>query len=194
MTAQIHRIQVVVAYDFSTHAEHALARALDVACRAPQHVVHLVAALDPRLGLPILETRHADYPYADQIQALAADHVKTALAGRESAGAVEFFVHARFGAPAEQILEVAEEVGADLLFIGSHGFVGIERLLLGSVSERIVREARCPVMVVRPKEYRDVELLHVVDDTHEHKPYKPPLRFAYADRSAITRPNDWPLS
>jgi len=194
MNAQIHRIQVVVAYDFSVNAEHALARALDVACRAPQHIVHLVAALDPRLGLPILETRHADYAYADKIQALAAEHVRIALAGRPSSGPVEFFVHARFGHPAEQILEVAEDVGADLVFIGSHGFVGMERMLLGSVSERVVREARCPVMVVRPKEYRDVELLHVVDDNREHKPYKPPLRFSYADRSAITRPNDWPIS
>jgi hypothetical protein len=80
------------------------------------------------------------------------------------------------------------------VFIGSHGLVGMERLLLGSVSERVVREAGCPVMIVRPKEYRDVELLHVVPDAHEHKPYKPPLRFSYADRSAITRPNDWPIS
>lgn len=194
MTTSSHRIPAVVAYDFSANAEFALARALDVACRAPQHVVHLVIAMDPRLGLPIIATRHADYAYADKIQALAADHVRTALAGRETAGPVEFFVHARFGAPAEQILAVAEEVGADLIFIGSHGFTGMERLILGSVSERVAREARCPVMVVRPKEYRDVALLHITEDNHEHKAYKPPLRFSYADRSAITRPNDWPIS
>jgi hypothetical protein len=37
-------------------------------------------------------------------------------------------------------------------------------------------------------------LLHVVDDTSEHKPYKPPLRFSYVDRRSITRPNEWPIS
>lgn len=165
MTAQSQRIQVVVAYDFTEHAEHALARALDVASRAPQHVVHIVAALDPHAGLPILATTHRiDYAYADRIQALAADHARAALAGRACVEEVEVYVHARIGRPADQILAVAEEVGADLLFIGSHGLVGLERLLLGSVSERVVREARCPVMVVRPKEYREVELLHVVDN------------------------------
>ena len=71
---------------------------------------------------------------------------------------------------------------------------GLERLMLGSVSERVVREAKCPVMVVRTKGYPDVELLKVVADDHEHKPYKPPLRFSYVDRSSITRPDAWPIS
>ena len=193
MTLPMH-VQAVVAYDCSPSSELALQRAIDVACRAPHHVLHVVAAIDPHHGLPILATKHADYAYAGKVQELLVEHVTQALGGRPSHGAVEFFVHARIGRPAEQILEVAREVGADLVFIGSHGLTGVERMLVGSVSERVVREANCPVMVVRAKTYDHVDLLRVVDDIHEHKPYKAPLRFSYVDRSAITRPNAWPIS
>jgi nucleotide-binding universal stress UspA family protein len=189
-----HHVQVVVAYDFSPSAELALQRAIDVACRAPQHVLHVVAAIDPRHGLAVKATRHPDYLYAGQIQELLVDHLKQVLAGRPTHSDVEFFVHARIGHPADQILALAREVGADLVFIGSHGLTGVERVLIGSVSERVVREARCPVMVARAKAYEPVALLEVVDDHSEHKPYKPPLRFSYVDRSSITRPDAWPIS
>lgn len=188
-----NQVQVVVAYDFSPSAEQALARAIDVACRAPQHVLHVVAALDPRRGFPIIPTHSVDYVYAGKIQDMIVEHIKDTLGGRPSHANVDFYVHARIGQPAEQILELAREIGADLIFIGSHGIAGLERLLLGSVSERVVREAKCPVMVVRDKTYDTVELLKVVANEHEHKPYTPPHRFSYTSRQAITRPDEWPI-
>ena len=53
------------------------------------------------------------------------------------------------GPPAHRILEVASQEAADLLVVGTHGRVGIERLVLGSVADRIVRQATCPVLTVR---------------------------------------------
>ena len=53
------------------------------------------------------------------------------------------------GDPGRQITEVAEEVGADLVVVPSHGRTGLTRLLLGSVAERVVRLAHCPVLVLR---------------------------------------------
>lgn len=186
-------VQVVVAYDFSPSAEQALARAIDVACRAPQHVLHVVAAVDPRRGFPIIPTHSVDYVYAEKIQDMIGEHIKDTLGDRPSTTAIDFYVHARIGHPADQILDLAREVGADLIFIGSHGMTGLERLMLGSVSERVVREAKCPVMVVRAKGYDDVELLKVIANEHEHKPYTPPHRFSYASRPGITRPDEWPI-
>lgn len=188
-----HDIQVVVAYDFSPSAEQALARAIEVACRAPQHVLHVVTALDARRGLSVLPTHQVDYDYATKIQDMLVEHIKGKLGGRPSQADVEFYVHARIGHPAEEILDLSRQVGADLVFIGSHGIAGLERMLLGSVSERVVREARCPVMVVRAKTYDDVELLKVVPDEHVHKHYTPPHRFSYAGRQGITRPDEWPI-
>ena len=185
---EAHPVQVVVAYDFSPSAEEALMRAVDVAARAPQHVLHVVCALDPSAYV-----RHVTAEAAENIQRQASERVAATFAGRETASEIQFFIHARIGHPAEEILEVAREVGADLLFIGSHGKTGVERFLLGSVSERVVREARCPVMVVRPKGYENVDLIKVTAYEHERKAFHPPHRYSYVDRRVITRPPDFPL-
>ena len=56
----------------------------------------------------------------------------------------------RIGAPAAEIVAAAAELKADLLCIGTHGRTGLAHFLLGSVAERIVRHAPCPVLTVRP--------------------------------------------
>jgi nucleotide-binding universal stress UspA family protein len=59
----------------------------------------------------------------------------------------------RFGKPFLEIIQVAKEKKVDLLAIGTHGRAGMDRVILGSVAERIVRKASCPVMVVRGRKY-----------------------------------------
>jgi nucleotide-binding universal stress UspA family protein len=58
------------------------------------------------------------------------------------------------GEVAGTICHVAEELGADVVVVGSHGRTGLERLFLGSVSEHVVRHAPCPVLVVREKHHQ----------------------------------------
>jgi nucleotide-binding universal stress UspA family protein len=53
------------------------------------------------------------------------------------------------GRPAARILEVATQEAADLLVVGTHGRTGVERLVLGSVADRMVRQASCPVLTAR---------------------------------------------
>jgi nucleotide-binding universal stress UspA family protein len=60
--------------------------------------------------------------------------------------------------PADEIVRVAEETGADVVVMGSRGLGGIKRALMGSVSDSVVRHAHCPVLVVR-KEQRRTQLL-----------------------------------
>lgn len=194
MTEPRHPVQVVVAYDFSPSAEQALARAIDVAIRAPQHVLHIIAAVDPHdsaAGGGLL--KRVSYETVESIQRFISDNVAKAFAGRETASDVQFFVHARIGKPANEILALASEVGADLIFIGSHGKTGVERVLLGSVSERVVREAKCPVMIARPKTYADVELLHVTPYDHERPKHHEPHCYTYSNRVAQLRSSDWPF-
>lgn len=185
--------QVVVAYDFSPTAEEALARAVEVACRAPQHVLHVVAAIDGSRGLPAAPTDDVNYAYADKVQTMISERVTAAFAGRASVAEVHFFVHARIGKPAEEILDLAKEVGAELIFIGTHGRTGVSRLMFGSVAEKVVREAGCTVMVVREREYQDVELEPVVASEHAHHRYVRPHRYSYNDRRVNTRPDAWPV-
>lgn len=183
------KMQVVVAYDFTPSAEQALARAIEVTARAPQHVLHVVTVLDSRGSL----LGHISYDDAEQVQEAVATGVSKAFAGRPTASEVQFFVHARIGKPADEILSVAKEVSADLIFIGSHGKSAIARVLLGSVSQFVVREAQCPVMVVREKTYPHVELVPTVAYEHDRSAFHAPHRYSYSNDRVIKRPGDWPI-
>jgi len=187
----LHPIQVVVAYDFTPSAEQALRRAIAVAARAPQHVLHIVTALEPHVALGPFH--RVTYDDAGRVSELVVEHVTQALQAFATTSDVHFFVHTRIGRPINEILDLARDVGADMIFIGSHGKLGLERMLLGSVSEHVVREAGCPVMVVRPKTYSDVQLLNVVANEHERHPFTPPHRYTYSGKQVLTRPAEWPL-
>ncbi len=187
-------VHVVVAYDFSPSAEEAVARGIEIACRAPQHVLHVVVAIDGRNGFAIAPTEHVDYAYAEYIQQLVTSRLVEGFAGRTAASEVQFYVHARIGKAADQILHLAQEIGADMILVGSHGKTGVERLVLGSVSERVVREAHCAVIVARAKTYPTVTLQHVVPYEHDRHAYHPPHRYVYVDQQVIKRPTDWPLA
>jgi nucleotide-binding universal stress UspA family protein len=57
--------------------------------------------------------------------------------------------HLRIGRPDEEVVALAEEIGAGMIVMGSRGVSGIRRALMGSVSDSVVRHAHCPVLVVR---------------------------------------------
>lgn len=138
---------VIVAYDLSHSGHAALERAIGIAKRAPWHVLHIVSVIDPRFGFPALPTEHVDTQYANRVVAAVTVEVATEL-GEQG----QFFVHAPIAKkPAPAILKVAEEVGADLIVVGSKGLTGVERWMVGSTSEQIVREAGCTVEVARTK-------------------------------------------
>ena len=54
------------------------------------------------------------------------------------------------GPPAKEILAQAKALDADMIIVGSHGFGAVFRLLLGSVSEKVLKHATCPVLIVPP--------------------------------------------
>ena len=64
-------------------------------------------------------------------------------------GARQVELYARKGDPAEAILDVVQEVGADLVIVGSKGMRGTKRFLLGSVPNKVSHHAPCDVMIVR---------------------------------------------
>jgi nucleotide-binding universal stress UspA family protein len=58
-------------------------------------------------------------------------------------------IHIREGKPSEEILQAAEELGAHMVIIGSHGRMGLERAIFGSVAEKVVKNAPMPVLVIK---------------------------------------------
>ena len=86
----------------------------------------------------------------EQIHAAAEDAL-VAWAGRHLRRVEKKTLRVVEGVAHEVITEVAEEVGADLIVMASHGRRGLERFVLGSVAEKVLRKAPCPVLVTRPE-------------------------------------------
>ena len=85
----------------------------------------------------------------DAVQRAARDAAtRAASAFRELAP--HFDTYVKSGSPADEIVQTAEEVGADLIVMGSRGLGTVHSVLLGSVSDRVLHRAHCAVLVVRP--------------------------------------------
>lgn len=185
--------QVVVAFDFSASGREALYRAISLAMRAPFHVLHFVCVIDPHVQVPVVPADGPlDYRYAERVQQAIADAVTAELRAAGASDRIHFFAHARIGKPAPEILELAREIGADLIILGTKGLTGLERVVVGSVAERVVREAGCTVEVAREKTYEHVDLLTIVDAT-EHRKYVQPHRYYYENQIITFKPAEWPL-
>jgi nucleotide-binding universal stress UspA family protein len=75
--------------------------------------------------------------------------LENAAGTAKKAGVEEVETHAREGDPADAILDVAEEVNADLIVVGNKGMTGARRFLLGSVPNKVSHHAPCSVIIVR---------------------------------------------
>ncbi len=86
-----------------------------------------------------------------QQEALEAARKRMAAAAKEQLkGIVKLETRVEVGAPAEKILEVAKKEGIDLIIMGAHGRKGLEKALFGSVADKVVASAPCPVLTARP--------------------------------------------
>lgn len=137
---------IVCATDFSAASDVAVehAAALARTFGATLHVVHVVqdAAQQPW-------TVEA---YTLNLADLTREWVEEArrsLARVAAASGVQPITSCLVGRPAHEILQYLRDTAADLLVVGSHGHGAFAQLLLGSVAERLVRQAGCPVLVAR---------------------------------------------
>ncbi len=133
---------VVVPFDFSDHALAALHKAVSIADKPQQvHVLHVLPYLIPAEPGVVWATIDDSSRIAHALENL------TAAVPESKFGKVALDV--RIGDPGHVASERAEELGADLIVVGSHGRTGFTRLVLGSVAERVTRLAHCPVLVVK---------------------------------------------
>jgi len=133
-------MRIVVGFDGSDHGQRALQRAAEMAGEGDQLVV--VAAAEPHVRTGITEGSHLD-PSAMQHRRDAVEQAGTFLSER---GIDAEMVEAQ-GDPGAAIVEVAR--GADLIIVGTRGLNPMQRLLLGSVSSKVVHRAECDVLVIR---------------------------------------------
>lgn len=136
---------VVVPVDFSTASADALKTGLTLVEKpADVHVIYVTA---PPIAFNYAEGWALDDP-ATRMKA-AHEHLTKFLGSTNAAGVKSII---REGDPGLLIADYADELHADLIVIPSHGYHGVKRLLLGSVAERVLRHANCPVLVLRRPE------------------------------------------
>lgn len=70
-----------------------------------------------------------------------------------------------FGKPCEKIIELATEKKIDLIVMGTHGRTGIAHFLIGSITEKVIRSAPCPVLVIRPNIHGLIDNIHLTAKT-----------------------------
>jgi nucleotide-binding universal stress UspA family protein len=143
---------LLVAVDGSEIGHRALEEALDIAhaTKASMHAVHVVqTGVYPTVILDSLEPPDiAQQAVLDSLER-EADEVLADAERRAAATGTRITPHKRWGHPGAEIIALAQELGADLIVVGSHGRGRLDRLFLGSISSYVVDHATSTVMVVR---------------------------------------------
>jgi nucleotide-binding universal stress UspA family protein len=138
--------RVLLATDGSSDATLAAQAAIEL-CESTDSELHLVHVGE---YVPML------FAYTEEEPAELrhnAQRLLEALTARiQAAGGTVARAHLRLGRPAEEIVNLSEELDAGLVVLGSRGLGTLKRVLLGSVSDSVVRHAHCPVFVVRAEE------------------------------------------
>ena len=146
MTPGIHRI--LVATDFSEASDSAIdyAAALARQLSVSLYVIHVLDNLYPQ-GVWDFHLPETGETRSRHEQAVRSDLVK--IAARVEQAGVHVTTDVREGSPADEIVTAARQFGADLIVMATHGRSGLPHLLLGSVAERVLRQANCPVLALR---------------------------------------------
>jgi nucleotide-binding universal stress UspA family protein len=142
--------RIVVGTDGSETATEAVRQAIELA-RLTNAKLDLVAAFEP-VAESRLRGEQQEVPGDIQYAVGPREDVNTILdgaAGMARQGGVEAKPYPREGDPADAILDVAEETGADLIVVGNKGMTGAKRFLLGSVPNKVSHHAPCGVYIVR---------------------------------------------
>ena len=140
--------KILLATDGPRDAELARTTAVDMAATSTDSEVHVVTVAP---GYPSYDIRNP--AVVEQLRKQAQDILNEQVEKIEQSGGKVAEKHLRIAERyrAQQIVQVAEYIGAGLIVMGSRGLGGVRRALIGSVSDSVVRHAHCPVMVVRPE-------------------------------------------
>lgn len=136
--------------DFSQGADEVLSYAISMAEKYNAeinilHVVHQIADMTnfyvPHMSFDVIEAEMED----------AARTNLEKVCGERLEGKLAYNICIRKGIPYREIISATEELGTDIIVMGTHGHKGIDHVLFGSTAEKVVRNSKVPVLTVRPK-------------------------------------------
>jgi nucleotide-binding universal stress UspA family protein len=183
--------RVVVGSDFSALGDRALVEGMRLCSLYPHAELHVITVgsesrTEVRLPGSALEARPKD-----EAQALVLAHIarqsERYFAGRPCVGLEKIAVYVAVGSPAERIVALASGIDADVIVLGTHSRHGLERWVLGSVADEVMRRAPCGVFVVRPRDFLDGEKLPEIQPPlrpgeHPLQPFRESVTYHYVDR------------
>ncbi|QDU79449.1 Putative universal stress protein [Polystyrenella longa] len=148
--------KIMVATDFSPHSEVAISYATEFAKTFDAEVLVTAIVEEPSLMAELPPMGEAYFPpNLAEIQQQSAE--KACQKKIEEHGLKNARVVVEIGTPFVEIVRIAREEEVDMIIIGTHGRGAIAHMLLGSVAEKIVRKAPCPVLTVRSGEHEFIQ-------------------------------------
>lgn len=135
--------KILVPTDLSSHAEFGFHLACALARDYKAELVLLL--VKPPTEAVVGEFGMTPPESTDEIEAIKEQF----FAIKPDDNSINVDYHFREGDPVAVIINVAKELGCDLIIMGTHGRTGLKRLLMGSVAEKVVREAPCPVLAIK---------------------------------------------
>ncbi|WP_049987112.1 universal stress protein [Halobellus rufus] len=141
--------RILVPTDGSECADRAVAHALDIAAQydAELRVLSVIDSRDVSHSAPAISAEQIEKTLRERAESIVAD-----VADRAEEAGVQVVTAVEPGIPDDVVVDYAEENDCDLIVMGTHGRTGIQRYLLGSVTERTVRRSSVPVLTVRDDE------------------------------------------
>jgi nucleotide-binding universal stress UspA family protein len=143
--------KILVPVDFSAHSAEAIKVAADLSCRYDASVsivhVHQPLALTLPGGFPAYAPAHLK-----ELFAALTKQLESAVTDAHAAGALKVDGKLLEGTVASEIAQLAKNGDFDLIVMGTHGRTGVGHLLLGSIAEKVLRLAPCPVLTVRAQQ------------------------------------------
>ena len=138
---------ILIPIDFSAYADRALDFAMALASKLPArltllHVIQIIPLGLAEGGAPL------PYTYIETLEAEVQQSLETYRQRVQEAG-LDCDIMVVHGIPFQSIIDVARDQQVDLIIMGTHGRTGLKHILLGSVAEKVVRLAPCPVLITR---------------------------------------------
>lgn len=131
--------RIVVCYDGSDHSKKALEIAVDLAKRYGAEIIVIT----------VVDIASSTDPSVIKIAEDAAGQISSEASEKLSKEGIEHSSIIRHGDPGVEIVKAAEENKADLIVVGSRGLLTLRRLILGSVSRKVINKSKIPVLVVK---------------------------------------------
>ena len=140
--------KILTAIDFSENSDYAFEYALTLAkqFQAELTIMHVInEPVDLRgFYVPHISFEQLEKEIEDGAEKMMAKFCQTKMGDFTG-----YSTQVVAGIPYEEVLRKAEEIGASLIVLGTHGRTGIDHLIFGSTAERVVRSATCPVLTIR---------------------------------------------